>query len=182
MDQAAITSADYEALIGRAAFIDFSSRGRVCLTGADRQAFIDGQVTNNVKDLRVGQGCYAALANAKGKMTADLNIFVLADEILLDFEPGLLTKVRERLEKFIIADDVQIVDASTSFGLVSILGPKAVAVGESLGWRVPKSSHEIELQDSVYIANVPRLGTPSVDIYFSLDGAHPAKKLAESGI
>src|SRR3954467_6849670 len=119
MDQTAITSADYEALTKRAAFIDFSSRGRLCLTGADRQAFINGQVTNNVKDLRAEQGCYAALANAKGKMTCDLNIFVLADEILLDFEPGLAAKVTERLEKFIIADDVQIADAPHTLGFFS---------------------------------------------------------------
>src|ERR1044072_7380518 len=116
MDQAATASADYEALTEGAAFIEFSNRGRLCLTGADRQTFINGQVTNNVKHLRAGQGCHAALANAKGKMPCDLNIFVLPDEILLNFEPGLAAKVTERLEKFIIADDVQIVDASASFG------------------------------------------------------------------
>ena len=183
MDQAAATiAADYEALTEGAAFIDFSSRGRLCLTGADRQTFINGQVTNNVKDLRTGQGCYAALANAKGKMTADLNIFILADEILLDFEPGLTAKVSERLEKFIIADDVQIVDASSSFGLVSILGPKAIATCESLGWRAPKNSFEIELQDSVYIANVPRLGASAIDIYFPLENPDVFAKLKSAGI
>jgi folate-binding protein YgfZ len=183
MDQAAaLVVADYDALTEGAAFIDFSNRGRLCLTGNDRQAFINGQVTNNVKDLRVGQGCYAALANAKGKMTSALNIFVLADEILLDFEPGLAAKVIERLEKFVIADDVQIVDASSSFGLVSVLGPKAIATCESLGWRVPKNNFEIELHDSVYIANVPRLGAPGIDIYFPLENGDVFGKLNQAGI
>ena len=182
MDQAATASADYEALTEGAAFIEFSSRGRLCLTGADRQTFINGQVTNNVKELRVGQGCYAALANAKGKMTCDLNIFILADEILLDFEPGLVAKVSERLEKYIIADDVQIVDASSSFGLVSVLGPKAISTCESLGWRVPKNSFGIELQDSVYVANAPRLGAPAVDIYFPVESVNVFGKLKSAGI
>src|SRR5256885_1696061 len=150
MNQAATIASDYQALTESAAFIDLSTRGRLCLTGKDRQAFINGQVTNNVKDLRAGQGCYAALVNAKGKMTSDLNVFVLADEILLDFEPGLAAKVTERLEKFIIADDVQIMDVSGSFGLASILGPEAITTCESLGWCVPENSFEIELQDSVY--------------------------------
>src|SRR5438067_7129782 len=105
MDQTAPATVDYEALTQRAAFIEFSNRGRLCLIGNDRQAFINGQVTNNVKDLRAGQGCYAALVNAKAKMTADLNVFVLQDEILLDFEAGLSQAVKDRLEKFIIADD-----------------------------------------------------------------------------
>src|SRR5256885_3733234 len=167
MNQTAATvTNDYQALTEGAAFIDFSSRGRLCLVGNDRQAFINGQVTNNVKDLRAGQGCYAALVNAKGKMTTDLNVFVLQDEILLDFETGLSQIVKDRLEKFIIADDVQIVDASTSYGLISVLGPQAIAACESLGWRIPKNNYEIELQDSTYIANVPRLRSPAVDIYF----------------
>src|SRR5688572_8967136 len=137
MDQAATVASDYQALTEGAAFIDFSNRGRLCLIGADRQAFLNGQVTNNVKALKAGQGCYAALANAKGKMTSDVSVFVLKDEILLDFEPGFSAKVSERLEKFIIADDVQIVDASSSYGLRCALGPKAIEKCNSLGWRVP---------------------------------------------
>lgn len=183
MEQTTVTaSGDYKALSEGVGFIDFSSRGRICLTGADRQTFLNGQVTNNVKGLRVGQGCYAALANAKGKMTCDLNIFVLADEILLDFEPGLLAKITERLEKYIIADDVQIVDVSANFGLVSVLGPKAFATCESLGWRVPQNSFEIALQDGMYVANVPRLGAPAVDLYFPVENPEPLNKLKSSGI
>jgi folate-binding protein YgfZ len=182
MDQTAPVTTDYEALLQRAAFADFSNRGRLCLIGNDRQAFINGQVTNNVKALRAGQGCYAALVNAKGKMTADLNVFVLQDEILLDFESGLAGKVRERLEKFIIAEDVQVVDASTSYGLISVHGPQAVAACESIGWRVPRESYAIVAQESSYVANVPRLGAPGVDIYFPVEGENPIDKLRSAGI
>src|SRR5689334_5512663 len=143
MDQAATVASDYQALTEGAAFIDFSNRGRICLVGADRQAFINGQVTNNVKALKPGQGCYAALANAKGKMTSDLNIFVLEDEILIDFEPGLTAKVWERLEKFIIADDVQIVDVSSNYGLLCAFGPKAIETCKPYGWRVPPNPYEV---------------------------------------
>src|SRR5208283_4852885 len=86
-----------------AGVIDLSSRSRVCLTGADRVRFLHGQVTNDVKRLTAGQGCYAALVTAKGKMVSDLNIYSLQTELLLDFEPVLATAVTGRLEKFIIA-------------------------------------------------------------------------------
>jgi folate-binding protein YgfZ len=164
MDQAATASADYEALTEGAAFIDFSNRGRLCLIGADRQTFINGQVTNNVKDLRVGQGCYAALVNAKGKMTCDLNVFVLADEILLDFEPGMSDIVRERLEKFIIADDVEVVDAS-SYHLLSVLGPQAAAVCKQMERPAPAKPFEITEYLCSYFAATPRLGNLGVDIF-----------------
>ncbi len=52
-------AAEHAALRNAAGALDLSFRGRICLTGADRVRFLNGQVTNNVKDLRAGQGCYA---------------------------------------------------------------------------------------------------------------------------
>src|ERR1035437_3832969 len=120
--------AEHAALGETAGVIDLSFRSRLCLVGADRVRFLHGQVTNDVKKLRAGEGCYTAITTAKGKMESDLNIFNLADGLLLDFEPGLTEKIPQRLEKFIVADDVQIVDAAPHYGLLSVQGPKAVEV------------------------------------------------------
>src|ERR1035437_3703963 len=125
--------AGHAALRETAGVIDLSFRSRICLVGADRARFLHGQVTNDVKKLRTGEGCYAAITTAKGKMESDLNIFSLADELLLDFEPGLTEKVSQRLEKFIVADDVQIVDAAPHYGLLSVQGPQAADVVVALG-------------------------------------------------
>ena len=129
--------AEHAALREAAGLLDLSFRSRLCLTGADRQKFLNGQVTNNVKDLKVGEGCYAALVNAKGKMQSDLNIYVLEDEILLDFEPGYSAAVAQRLEKFIIAEDVQVVDVAPPYGLLSVQGPKAEEAVNSLQFFQP---------------------------------------------
>ena len=129
--------AEHAALRETSGVIDLSFRSRLCLIGADRARYLHGQVTNDVKRLAVGEGCYAAITTAKGKMESDLNIFALADELLLDFEPGLTEKISQRLEKFIVADDVQIVDAAPHYGLLSVQGPKAMEVINALelfGW------------------------------------------------
>lgn len=125
--------AEHRALRESAGVLDLSFRGRLCVIGADRVRFLHGQVTNDVKKLRAGEGCYAVLVTAKGKMESDLNLFALADELLLDFEPGLTAKISARLEKYIVADDVQIVDASPHYGLLSVQGPKAGDVVRALG-------------------------------------------------
>src|ERR1700743_788287 len=119
--------AEHAALRESAGVIDLSFRSRICLTGADRARFLHGQVTNDIKRLRTGEGCYAAITTAKGKMESDLNICVLQDELLLDFEPGLTAKISQRLEKFIVSDDVQVVDVAPHYGLLSVQGPKADA-------------------------------------------------------
>src|SRR5277367_4027155 len=126
-------AAEHAALCETAGALDLSFRGRICLTGADRVRLLNGQVTNNVKDLGTGQGCYAALVTAKGKLESDLNIYALANELLLDFEPGFTAGITQRLEKYIIADDAQVVDAAPHYGLLSAQGPKAEMVVRSLG-------------------------------------------------
>jgi len=90
------TNAEHRALTGSVALVDLSFRGCLAVLGDDRVKFINGQVTNEVAALKPGQGCYAALVNAKAKMQADLHVYRLDDELILDFEPGLLEAVTER--------------------------------------------------------------------------------------
>src|SRR4029434_9067794 len=103
-------------------------RGRLCLLGADRVRLLNGQVTNDVASLKPGEGCYAALVTAKGRMQSDLNIYALPNELLLDFEPGLTAALQQRFEQYVVADDVQVVDVVPHYGLFRIQGPRAVEV------------------------------------------------------
>src|SRR5690242_5567611 len=81
------TISERRALAEQCGVLDLSFRSRVCLTGTDRVRFLHGQVTNDIKQLKPGSGCYAALVTAKGRMQSDLNIYCLTEELLLDFEP-----------------------------------------------------------------------------------------------
>lgn len=164
--------AEQEALRDTAGVLDLSFRSRLCLTGADRQRFLNGQVSNNVKDLAAGQGCYAALVTAKGKLESDLNIYRLENELLLDFEPGLAAAVTQRFEKYIIADDVQIVDAAPHYGLLSVQGPNAEAVVRELepGCSPPRGLMNFAVlkhatPGEIYLMNVPRTGSAGFDVF-----------------
>lgn len=157
--------AEYQALRETAAVLDLSFRGRICLLGGDRVRFLHGQITNDIKKLQVGEGIYAALTTAKGKMESDLNVFNLPDELLLDFEPGLTERISQRLEKYIVADDVQIVDAAPHYGLLSVQGPKAAEVVQAVGLAVnglPGKERAIaKFTDAtlgeIYLASQPRV-------------------------
>ncbi|PWU19270.1 MAG: hypothetical protein C5B50_06970 [Verrucomicrobia bacterium] len=179
--------AEHDALRHRAALLDLSFRSRVCLTGADRKRFLHGQVTNDVNRLGVGQGCYAALVTAKGRMESDLNIYCLEQELLLDFEPGVTAKVIQRLEQYIIADDVQVVDVAPHYGLLSVQGPEAAEVlrGAALLNSLPghpftfEKSHDSVLGE-VYVINQPR-SDRSFDIFVPTAGMQTlAEKLLSS--
>jgi aminomethyltransferase len=129
-------------------------------------------VTNQVQELKEGGGCYAALVTAKGKLVSDLNIYCLTDELLLDFEPGLGRVVMDRFEKFVIADEVQVVDVAPHYGLLSIQGPKCADVLREAGFDVvlaPKTLHFVHVNHpawgEIYCVNHPRGATSGVDLF-----------------
>jgi len=172
---------EYAALREGAGVLDLSFRGRLCVLGADAQRFLNGQVTNNVKDLQIGEGCYAALVSAKGRLQSDLNIYRLENEMLLDFEPGLAELVTQRLEKFVIAEDVDVMDAAPHYGVLSVLGPNAARVvgGLSPTFILPSKAmtltkvnepvfaeiyHE-EVFAEIYLVSHPRLRSQGLDLF-----------------
>lgn len=167
--------AEHAALRSAAGVLDLSFRSRLCLTGADRVRFLHGQVTNDVKKLRGGEGCYAAITTAKGKMQSDVNIFGLQDELLLDFEPGLAALVSQRLEKYIVADDVQVVDVTPHYGLLSVQGPQAEVVVRATGLfgEVPTTQLGFTKTSAapdgeIYLMNQPRLAAVGFDLFVPL--------------
>jgi folate-binding protein YgfZ len=164
--------AEHTALTQNVGVLDLSFRSRVCLTGNDRVRFLHGQVTNDINRLAVGSGCYAALVTAKARMQSDLNVYRLAEELLLDFEPGLTQSVSERLENYVISEDVQITDVRAMYGLVSAQGPKATAVLQSSLPEfcalpsVPLSFVAVTAPEGeIYLMNRARFGNCGYDLF-----------------
>ena len=166
------TLAEHAALRESVGVFDLGFRGRLCLTGADRVRLLNGQVTNDIRMLGEGQGCYAAIVNARGKMESDANIYCLRDELLLDFEPGLTAQLSQRFDKYIIADDVRVVDVAPHYGLLSVQGPKAGAVIQRLGpgfelpGRMMAFTRATEAAvGEMYCMNHPRGRVPGFDLF-----------------
>jgi len=162
--------AEHRNLTKSVALIDLNARGCLAVLGEDRVNFLNGQVTNEVAGMQPGQGCYAALVNAKAKMQADLLIYRLVNELILDFEPGLLETVTNRLQSHLVADRVELVDASPHFGLLSLQGPKTVEAIESLGLKLPDElfAHTKVTQNDLgewYLMRNDRFGQVGCDLY-----------------
>lgn len=165
-------AAERDALRNSVGVLDLSCRSRLCLAGADRVKFLHGQVTNDVQRLCIGEGCYAALVSAKGRMHSDLKIYRLADELLLDFEPGYSANVTARLEKHIITDDVQVLDAAPHYGLLSAQGPRAAEAIAALGldWQSPEKALAFAILEDpslgrLYLMNYARIGSVGFDLF-----------------
>lgn len=113
---------------------DLSSRAKYRVTGSDRLRFLNGQITNDAKKASESSAIEACVLSAKGKISAHLFLSSMSDAFLLDADPALREILPTRLERYLIADDVEIADITDQFALFHVLpGPSTPSIpGE---WR-----------------------------------------------
>ena len=61
-------AAEFRALLEGCAIFDMSWQAKLVLSGEDRVRWLNGMVTNNVRDLAPGHGVYSFLLNAQGRI------------------------------------------------------------------------------------------------------------------
>jgi folate-binding protein YgfZ len=126
--------AEYAAARDRAAVFDQSHRGKVEAVGKETLFFLHNLSTNDIKNLAVGHGCEAFLANAKARALAHVYVFRLPPEtpgrLWLDAGPGLGAKVFKHLDRHLISEQVELADRTHEFAQAHLCGPEARAVLE----------------------------------------------------
>ncbi len=141
-----LAGAELRALREGCGLLDRSERGKLALTGGGAVEFLNGQVSNELADLRAGEGRYAAFLTPKGKMLGDLRILAVdgggageagavnasaddsgALELLLDTERVALQALFDMIRRFKVGYDVELHKRTVERGLLSLIGPSAVA-------------------------------------------------------
>ena len=115
-------------LRNKVGLLDLSYLGIIELRGKDRSRFLHGMVTNDIKNLQVGRGCYALMLNPQGKILSDMRVLCLEETLLLILEPDLIEKTLSLLRKYIISEQVEATNLSSDLGVLSVQGPYAKKV------------------------------------------------------
>lgn len=118
----------YRALRTDGGVVRRTDRGVLTITGADRAAWLQGLVTNDVASLAPGETRYAAYLTPQGRMITDLNVISRADRLLLDVPAPLAASLRERLDGLIFAEDAHVLDSSDTLEVWSSIGPNNGAI------------------------------------------------------
>jgi folate-binding protein YgfZ len=140
----------YEALRNRAVWMDLSARGKIKLTGEDRARLLHAMTTNHIQQLAPGAGCYAFFLNDKGRVLADANVLCRPDYFLLDVEPETREPLYQHLDRFIIADDVTLEDATDATATIAVEGPAAADVMQRAGAPIPETDYSsVDWNDAV---------------------------------
>jgi folate-binding protein YgfZ len=100
-------------------------RELLAATGEDRVSFLQGMLSNDVKALVPGSGTYASFLTGQGRVVSDLRVYADADRLLLDVLAPRRDALRAGLERFLVADDVELEPPLGEAPLLGLEGPLA---------------------------------------------------------
>jgi folate-binding protein YgfZ len=100
---------------------DLSSRVKLRVSGADRVRFLNGQITNDIRKATESGALEACVLNAKGKIDAHVFVRSEANCFLVDADAELRESLKPRLERYVIADDVQIDDVTEQLSIFHVV-------------------------------------------------------------
>ena len=168
---------DYATLKRSCGLVDRSERGKLALTGPQAVEFLNGQVTNELADLRPGEGRYAAFLTPKGKMLGDLRILALDPreepgarsrqqgdsehggdptartlELFLDTERVALQSLFDIIHRFKVGYRAELHKRTLERGLLSLIGPESQSIAGA--HQLPDAEHA---NAPLEIAGVPAL-------------------------
>jgi len=130
---------EFAALRSGCGVYDLGYRAKISLTGADRVRWLNGMVTNNIRDLGVGEGVYAFLLNPQGRILGDLYAYNRGDSIVVDSDRSQVEKILATFDHYIIMDEVEVSDLSEPLTFLGVGGPMSRQVLSAAGVAIPDS-------------------------------------------
>lgn len=106
------------------------------VSGEDRASWLNGQVTNDLRDLDPGRGVRALSVNVRGKILAELWVSAAADSLVVLVPEIAEAALLESFERYIIMEDVEL-SVWREAGVLSLQGPRASEPTAEIAARLP---------------------------------------------
>ena len=123
----------YQAVHANGGVVRRTDRRVLAISGADRAAWLQGLVTNDVQNLAEGESRYAAWLTPQGRMITDMNVVAQGERLLLDVPAALAAELRDRLDGLIFSEDARVTDESGRLLVWTVISSTFVDImGETL--------------------------------------------------
>ena len=148
--------------------IDISSRGKLVLRGADHLKFLQGMLTNDVKEKTPGAGVYAAILTPKGKMISDMRVFKNEDSVYMDIEPGMGGDIAQLLRRFKLSYKAEVLDVTGDYCVLHACGSGCgELISKRLGINVEQmNEYDHKAFGEATIMKLNRTGETGFDVLF----------------
>ncbi len=117
--------------------VSLAHLGVIRAEGIDAAAFLHGQLTQEILQLRASEAKLAAFCSAQGRMLASFYVVKRSPtDILLICSKDLLAGTLKNLSRFVMRSKVKLLDASADYALFGLAGAalEALAPGTATPW------------------------------------------------
>src|SRR6266436_4200949 len=130
------------------ALLDKNYRTFLALSLPDRVRFLNAILTNNIKDLKVGQGIVSLFLNPQGRIQAEIETYAEEERLLCVSFAEIREKLIPALDHYIIMDDVTLTDETARYGTLALEGPRAAETVKRLANVDVTTLAELEWRES----------------------------------
>jgi folate-binding protein YgfZ len=119
---------------GGAGMIDLSSsRGRIRVSGSEAVMFLNGLITNDVKNLAQHRWMPAVFPTVQGRMIGAVRVIRGSDpSLLIDTETASHESVLKTISRFTLAGDFKVADITDEIALLTLQGQGAAEILEKV--------------------------------------------------
>ena len=143
-------------MLSRDVLTPLDQLGLVEVTGADAEAFLQGQLSNDVRVLSATRAQLSSYNSPKGRMLAVLHLFRNADSIFLEMHRGVFDATLKRLRLFVLRSKVQLQDDSAQRPALGLSGNNAASLLQAIGLPAPSARLDSAWENNVCV--IRRLG------------------------
>ncbi|NVZ10606.1 folate-binding protein YgfZ [Allochromatium humboldtianum] len=134
---------------------DLSHLGLIAARGADAASFLQGQLTNDIRELSASHTQLSAHCSQKGRILTLFRVLRLGETIYLQTPMERVTESIQRLSRFILRAKVTLNDASDELIRIGLAGETAPALLAAQGLPVPERDNGLVQSDDVAVIRIP---------------------------
>lgn len=134
-------AAELRAAQGGSIFCDLSHFGLIGFGGEDSQIFLQGQTTNDVRQVNQQQAQFGSLCTPKGRMSATFLLWRHGSDYFMELPDELRESIQKHLSKYVMRAKVKMRDASGEFIRLGVAGEGARSVLSALFDPLPQTPY-----------------------------------------
>jgi folate-binding protein YgfZ len=137
------------------ALMDLSHLGLIRVAGAEADSFLQGQLTNDVREVSASHTQLAGHCSPKGRMLASFRVLRLDDTFYLQLPRVALPAAIKRLRMFVLRAKVSVEDASDVSVCVGLAGACAPGLLAEQVPDLPQADHGMTRAGGLTIVRIP---------------------------
>lgn len=142
---------EYAALRNAAGLIDYSKQAFIQVQGSDRAGFLHNLLTQDIKQLKPGNGAGAALLTANGKLAAELLVLCDSGSLWLMCDAAQSALITQTLNRYLFSEQVTVTNHEREQAVFAIEGPKSMDIisqisGSPLALTDPESHQHVTVE------------------------------------